>query len=258
MPLIFPIRALNKPMIFRNFLTSSAQKSGKVISKALIVLLSLGSTQVALAEDETAEHVDDLSRGKQLYSLCMACHQKDGSGNESVNAPAIAGLQRWYVEAQLRKFSEGHRGTHIDDLPGMQMRPMALTLYVNEHDRKNPKEGLSERNVKNVSAYVATLPGKLPERTTEGGDSEKGKMTYAICMACHGPDAKGNQLLNAPGLTHLQDWYILRQISNFKNGIRGSNPDDIPGMQMKPMAMILADEEAVKDVIAYIQTLSNE
>lgn len=253
-------------MTFRNFFTSSAQKSGKVISKTLIILLSLGLTQVALAEDEPTEHIDDLVRGKQLYSLCMACHGKDGLGNESVNAPAIAGLERWYVEAQLRKFGEGHRGTHIDDLPGMQMRPMALTLYVNEHDpnvedqekKKKKKKGLGEKNVKNVSAYIETLPGKIPERTTEGGDPEKGKIAYAVCMACHGADAKGNQLLNSPSLIYLQDWYIIRQISNFKSGIRGSNPNDITGMQMKPMAMVLADEEAVKDVIAYIKTLSNE
>ena len=245
-------------MRFRNFLTSSVQQSGKTFSKALIVLLSLGSAQAVFAEDQTTEHVDDLVRGKDLYSLCMSCHGKEGLGNESVNAPAIAGLQRWYVEAQIHKFNDGHRGLHIDDLPGMQMRPMALTLFVNEHDKRNPKKGLSERNVKNVAAYIETLAGEIPARTIEGGDPEKGKATYAICMACHGADAKGVQLLNAPGLTYLQDWYIIRQISNFNSGIRGSSSGDMTGMQMKPMAMMVADEETLKNVIAYIQTLSNE
>jgi hypothetical protein len=48
----------------------------------------------------------------------------------------------------------------------------------------------------------------------------------------------------------------LTQLKNFKSGVRGTNPQDITGAQMRPMSMILADEQAMKDVIAYIQTLS--
>ena len=49
---------------------------------------------------------------------------------------------------------------------------------------------------------------------------------------------------------------MLAQLKKFKEGIRGAHPKDITGMQMRPMAMILPDEQAMKDVIAYIQTIA--
>ncbi len=87
------------------------------------------------------------------------------------------------------------------------------------------------------------------------GDAKKGKSLYTACMACHGVDAKGQDVLNAPNLTGLQEWYFVRQMNNFKDGIRGTNPKDIYGAQMRPMAMTLADDQAIKDVFAYIQSL---
>ena len=87
------------------------------------------------------------------------------------------------------------------------------------------------------------------------GDPERGKSLYATCGACHGQQAEGMQALNAPALSGLEPWYIVRQLKNFKNGIRGTNPKDTYGMQMAPMAQILPDEQAMEDVAAYIQTL---
>ena len=53
------------------------------------------------------------------------------------------------------------------------------------------------------------------------------------------------------------DWYHLAQLKKFKSGVRGSNPQDITGAQMRPMSMLLADEQMMKDVVAYIKTLGN-
>ncbi len=61
--------------------------------------------------------------------------------------------------------------------------------------------------------------------------------------------------LNSPQLANLQDWYILRQLKNFKEGVRGSHPKDTYGSQMRPMSMTLIDEQAMKDVAAYINSL---
>ena len=60
---------------------------------------------------------------------------------------------------------------------------------------------------------------------------------------------------NAPALRGWETWYIVRQLQNFKQGIRGSNPKDTYGMQMAPMAQLLPNEQAMEDVAAYIQTL---
>ena len=62
---------------------------------------------------------------------------------------------------------------------------------------------------------------------------------------------KGHEI----GLVGQSDWYLVRQIKNFKSGIRGKNPKDTYGMQMAPMAMTLATDEAINNVVAYILTL---
>ncbi len=47
------------------------------------------------------------------------------------------------------------------------------------------------------------------------------------------------------------------QIVKFRTKLRGSHPEDLTGMVMRPMALTLADDQAIHDVIAYIKTLSN-
>lgn len=189
-----------------------------------------------------AAQADD-GRGKQLYANCVACHGAEGAGNKLLNAPAIGGLSEKYVGEQIRKFKAGHRGGDVKDATGMQMRPMA-SLLTNDDD------------IAAVSAYVASLPSTPHESLVKGGNAEKGKMLYMTCQACHGQNAEGNDLLNAPRLANQHDWYLVAQLHKFKEGIRGSNPADVTGSQMRPMSMTLADDQAVKDVVAYIQSLS--
>ena len=187
----------------------------------------------------------DLARGEQLYSLCAQCHGANGNGNPVALAPAIAGLPQWFMEAQLHKFQNGARGTHFDDIGGMRMRPMSMWLG-------------SDADVANVSAYVASMPRATPEPALEGGNAEAGKAKYIPCVACHGVDGRGNQALNAPPLVGQSDWYQLTSLKNFKAGVRGTNPKDTTGALMRPMSMTLADEQAMKDVIAYIQSLDEQ
>ncbi len=107
--------------------------------------------------------------------------------------------------------------------------------------------------MKKLILVAATL---LSFNAMAAGDAEKGKALYATCTACHGAEGKGQEALNAPNLTGLQEWYFVRQLANFKAGIRGADPKDIYGAQMRPMSMTLADEQAMKDVYAYIQSVN--
>jgi cytochrome c553 len=194
----------------------------------------------ALATGGPASAQDD--RGKVLFDLCTQCHGEMGAGDRLALAPGIAGLEEWYVLAQLGKFRSGVRGTHFDDIPGMRMRPMSLTLR-------------TEEDVKAVAAYVASLPPTKPEPLVEGGDAKRGETLYATCKACHGDKGEGNEKLFAPSLVHSGDWYVLSSLQRFKSGARGSNPLDQTGIMMRPMAMTLADEQALKDVVAYVTKL---
>ncbi len=88
------------------------------------------------------------------------------------------------------------------------------------------------------------------------GDAAQGKALFALCAACHGPDAEGMSALNAPANAGQDPWYMIRQLKNFKAGIRGAHPDDTFGAQMRPMAMVLATDQQIADVVAYINSLA--
>lgn len=102
---------------------------------------------------------------------------------------------------------------------------------------------------------VAALISLASTGAMAAGDPEKGKALYSTCGACHGMNGEGMEALNAPKLAGQEEWYTIRQLQNFKNGIRGSNPKDTYGMQMAPMAQTLPDDQAMADVAAYIKSL---
>jgi cytochrome c oxidase subunit 2 len=183
----------------------------------------------------------DATKGKAAYAVCAACHGANGMGNKALNAPQIAGQESWYLERQLKNFKGGIRGANPKDPYGMQMRPMALTLA-------------NDQAVSDMAAYVSSMPASKPLESSVKGDATAGKASYMICQTCHGPKGGGNRALNSPRLTGLQDWYIVRQLKNFKAGIRGTKSGDLFGMQMRPMAMTLANDEVINNVTAYIAT----
>jgi cytochrome c oxidase subunit II len=184
----------------------------------------------------------DAAKGKQLYAVCTACHGVNGEGNIALKSPPVAGQEDWYLKTQLLKFKAGIRGADPKDIEGMQMRSMAMTLA-------------DDASMQDVIAYIKTFKGTKPASTLKGGDPVKGKGLYMTCLACHGPKAEGVKALKGPSLKQLPDWYLLAQINKFKSGVRGSHPKDVEGMQMRPMATLLKDEQAMKDVIAYIHSL---
>ena len=209
----------------------------------LTVVTILASCALALTLAFTASADTQHERGRKLYNLCAQCHGEQGLGDQLFLAPAISGLDQWYVLRQLEKFRSGVRGTHFDDIAGMRMRPMALTLR-------------SQEDVAAVAAYVAQLPPAKPDPTIADGDAAKGKVFYdQVCKTCHGPDGSGIEAMNGPAINHGSDWYQLTQIKNFKAGVRGADPKDTTGMLMRPMAMTLPDDQAIRDVVAYITTL---
>jgi cytochrome c oxidase subunit 2 len=53
----------------------------------------------------------------------------------------------------------------------------------------------------------------------------------------------------------MDDWYLVTQLKNFKQGYRGAHAKDDYGPQMVQMASILTDEQAVQDMVAYINLL---
>lgn len=182
--------------------------------------------------------------GKALYAACQACHGAGGEGNASMNAPSLVNQDAWYVKRQLLAFKSGVRGSHEKDVLGAQMKAIAANLA-------------DEAAVDALVGHIDGLRNKTPEASVKG-DLKRGEDYYSmVCGSCHGPKAEGNELLDAPALAGVDDWYLLRQFENFRGGIRGAHPEDRFGRQMVMMAPALPDEAITRDVVAYIQSLAD-
>jgi cytochrome c553 len=91
-------------------------------------------------------HGGDAAAGQRAYLLCASCHGVTGSGFEAGKVPPLAGMDDWYVAAQIRKFKNGVRGAMPGDAFGPVMRAVATSL--------------SAENVNEVAAYVHALSGE--------------------------------------------------------------------------------------------------
>jgi cytochrome c oxidase subunit II len=103
--------------------------------------------------------------------------------------------------------------------------------------------------------WLAAQPTYAQTRAVAAADAAAGQATYAVCSTCHGAQGEGNPQLNAPKLAGQASWYLTRQLQDFKLGIRGGSEKDTYGKQMVAFAATLADDTAIKNVVAYIGSL---
>lgn len=184
--------------------------------------------------------VSDALSAPDKLGICVTCHGVDGRGNEAVGAPKIAGMEDWHIRDQLLGFQKQYRGTHASDGPGREMKAMA--------------EFLTESEIEELIKWIGEWPIDVTPATVTG-DSENGRNLYAACATCHGTNGQGNTTLKSPALAGQNDWYLLRQLHNFKSGGRGEHPNDGYGQQMKSMMNTLPDNDAMRDVVSFIQSL---
>ena len=201
---------------------------------------------------------------EELFEVCAFCHGPQGQGSQRMDAPALAGMEAWYVERQLHNFRNRARGMHAEDVTGLQM---SIVSGVTRNDA----------TIRAMAAYLEAMePGADPE-TLDGepvaagrpyvwqsmyaqfsspqpGDPGRGAQAFLTCSVCHGATGQGNDALGAPRLTELPRWYQARQLQYFKDGVRGRGPGDLYGAQMAAMSMLLTDQ-TIADLIAYIDTL---
>ncbi len=98
------------------------------------------------------------------------------------------------------------------------MAPMASTI-------------VNDQIMNNITAYIDTLPDE-PAAETITGDLANGYDLYqGKCSVCHGDQGQGVWTTHAPRLAGMTDWYLARQLGNFKSGVRGTHPEDQLGYQ---------------------------
>lgn len=207
-----------------------------MLRKVLPVFLASSLMAIASASVWAAEPHENVG-----HRFCFTCHGTDGVGSEGIQAPRLAGMEGWYLKRQLELFRAGGRGMHPDDIEGMEMQPMAAIL--------------TDSDIADVVEWAGTWEYKPTEPTLTGGNIDRGRQLFQACVSCHGDTAQGNVAMNAPALQGQNDWYLVTQLKNFKAGIRGVDPIDTYGPMMRAMTSGLADEQAIVDVVSYINTL---
>lgn len=135
-----------------------------------------GMDVAAVAADKQA-----IEMGKRLYqTYCMQCHGADAKGAKGY--PNLADSDWLYggsAEQIKATISAGRNGV--------------MPAYGGNEAAVGGVEG-----AKDLSAYVLSLAGK----NADPAAALKGKEKFdAVCVACHGADAKGNQSIGAPNLT---------------------------------------------------------
>ncbi len=179
----------------------------------------------------------------ELFYSCQSCHEPDGSGNEAIGAPAIAGMDAQYLATQMRKFRDGIRGASIDDLPGRQMNLIASLIT-------------DDNEIDAIAQYVANMD-RPPVKNTSMSGSDAGANLFVACAACHGEAGEGKTELNAPAINGFGDWYVRSQLLRFRDGSRGGHPDDHSGAQMRLASAGLSDED-IRVLSAYAATLDQQ
>ena len=194
----------------------------------------------------------DPIKGKSLYGTCAACHGQNAEGMLATNSPSLSGMRDSYLIAQIQKFRTGLRGAKPGDVYGAQMVAMANVLP-------------DEQAILDVVAYIGTLKSVHIPRTENDGDPVQGETLYfeLECLGCHGRKGQGYKgtgdhgqrpVYDAPRLAGQHDWYLIRQLQNFKDGIRGYTGDKA-GQDMRIQLFELDKIQMIKDLTAYIGTL---
>jgi cytochrome c553 len=74
---------------------------------------------------------------------------------------------------------------------------------------------------------------------------------FSYCTTCHGVEGNGNAAIRAPKIAGMEAWYLRRQLEKFRGGLRGAQPQDDSGHEMRPVAVALSDGAAINEAVAY-------
>lgn len=119
-----------------------------------------------------------------------------------------------------------------------------------------PPQGaaLGEDGVRNVVAYVRSLSG-LPH---DAAKAALGKEKFAVCAACHGPEAKGNPAIGAPNLTDKVWLYGSSEAAIAETIMKGRNMNVSEGTLAMPAFKDVLGPARIHLVAAYVWSLSSQ
>lgn len=171
--------------------------------------------------------------GKEAYEVCGACHLPSGSGRPDGTFPQLAGQHATVIIKQIADIREGLR-----DNPTMY--PFAQTLT-------------DAQELADVSAYIQTLciPREHGMGSKDPAILKQGEELYKKeCTSCHGVNGEGDTKKFYPVLAGQHYKYMLRQVTEIRDGKRrNANPD------MVKIVKKYSDRD-LDAVVTYMSTLT--
>jgi len=165
--------------------------------------------------------------GERLFlTYCAQCHGSDARGSKGFpNLTDKDWLHGGDPETIKKTIMEGRHGV---------MPSMAQAVG-------------SDKDVENVAHYVLSLSGS----THDPIKAVFGKPKFAMCAACHGADAHGNQAIGAPNLTD-KIWLYGGSAETVMETIRKGRDNTMPAFKD------FLGEPKVHVLAAYVWSLSND
>jgi cytochrome c553 len=179
----------------------------------------------------------DATAGQGKAAACGACHGLDGNSTDA-QYPRLAGQSEQYIAAQLAAFKSGKRNNPI-------MIGFASPL--------------SEQDMHDIGAYFASkapLPGVADQALVARGEElyRRGDTARSVpaCMACHGPDGRGNPGARYPQLTSQHATYVQGRLKAWKDG---TETNDDPHTRIMVTIAQRLDDKDIASVASYIEGL---
>ena len=169
-----------------------------------------------------------------MFAICTACHGAQAEGNQDAQRAEARGSGRLVhraaaAELQARRARRATTAT----LSASRWRRFASML-----DRR--------RGVSNVVAYIALAARHArADASVERQSSSAARSCTRPAQRATATRARASGRTNAPRLAGMSDWYLARQLENFRQGIRGTHPQDFHGAQMALAWRGLAQGRAV-------------
>ncbi|MDI1352043.1 MAG: c-type cytochrome [bacterium] len=165
-----------------------------------------------------------------------ACHGEQGA-SANQEWPNLGGQHPQYMLKQLKELQQGS----VRNAPTMS----AILASLNDKDMDD------------LAAYYAKMPiaaGATPKQYVQrgqqlyrGGDFNK---HITACIACHGPNGKGNNQAGFPLLSGQHAAYTVLQLRAFKEGKRTNDLNHI----MQDISKRMSDDD-MEAVAHYIEGL---
>lgn len=196
--------------------------------QALLAAAAIAAGVAAAAAPASADMID--MTGVEPQHICAECHGLDGAGNR-IKFPRLAGQNPKYIVKQLSDFRGGHRKND-----GGQMQQTATEV--------------EEKDIPKVADWFSRQTAPWPKQTIEGEFdmararhiATAGANGAPACLSCHSAaslELADRPAIVAPRLAGQHDYYIAKQLKDFREKRRGNDPDHM----MTAIARDMTDAE---------------